>query len=143
MNEKTSPSSEQIAAIEGNVRLVQTTVRDRAGHDLPPGREGVEFIDTLIDQRRKTRDASTSKNLIEVLACYLGASVIAAYGGRWVCCGEWGLGVEVTPELTVFPFAKTEKHFSEGATDSVLSFFDTIEALHKLPEEGTPIPRES
>ncbi len=62
-------------------------------------------------------------------ACYLGEALIADVGGRWVQDLEHGLGVELTPNLVAFPFAKVANYFANENEDSVLSFFDTTALL--------------
>lgn len=123
------PSREQAEAIGGNVRLITDAFTDLSGKSLPPGRDGVVFLDGFINRQRKPDDEAQHDKLADMAGSYLGEALITEIGGRWVQDPESGLGVELTPKLVVFPFAKAAKHFANGATDSVLSFFEIAELL--------------
>ena len=136
------PSPAQFEAIEGNTRLLTEGFTELSGESLTPGRAGgsfgagvidgqpgVVFLDGVIDRQRERGDEAPRERLADMARCYLGASLIAEAGGHWVQDPEYGLGVEILPDLVAFPFAKAAKHFANGREDSVLSFFDVTTAL--------------
>lgn len=123
------PSREQAEAIAGNARLLTEAFTDLSGESLPPSRAGVVFLAGFIERQRERGDEAQRAKLADMAACYLGEALIAEIGGRWVQDPAYGLGVELTPDLVVFPFAKASKHFANGAEDSVLSFFDIAAVL--------------
>jgi hypothetical protein len=108
-----------------------------AGHDLPPGRAGVEFLDGFLERNREQWDDETKAKLAQMAGCYLGAALIAEYGGRWVRDATLGdsLAVEVTPQLVCYPLAKAHKHVFDGPGDSVRAFFNSVAALRDVPDD--------
>jgi len=120
------PSRGQAEAIAGNTRLLTETFTTLAGKSMPPSRAGMVFLDGFIERQRGRGDEA---QLADMAACYFGEALIAEVGGPWVLAPVYGLGVELTPDLVTFPFAKASKHFANGAEDSVLSLFETAVAM--------------
>ena len=118
-------AAERLAMIEGNIRLVQEQAEEASGKSLRLGREGAEYLDGFINRQRERFDEPGRSKLGGVLGCYLGGCILAHYGGRWVQ-DEAGLGIEVKPDLVVFPLNKVRSQLENGPGDSVLAFFDTI-----------------
>jgi len=130
-------SPQDLGGIDHNVQLVRKELSALAGHDLPPGRAGVEFLDGLLERNREHWDDDTKAKLAQMAGCYLGAALIADYGGRWVrdqTLGE-SLAVEVTPQLVCYPLAKAHKHVFEGPGDSVRAFFNSVAVLRVAPDD--------
>ena len=131
-----NPSPEQAEAMAGNVRLIAEAFTDLTGESLPPGRAGVVFLDGFIERQREHGDEARRTRLADMAGCYLGASLIAEVGGRWVQDPEYGLAVELAASFVAYPFAKAAKQFTNGhaAGDSVLSFFDISVELAANPQ---------
>ena len=72
------------------------------------------------------------EKLADVCGCYLGACIIAAFGGRWVRHPD-GLAVEVAANVVAVPIAKTGKHFANGweGGDSAVGLFNSTPAVVK------------
>ena len=120
-------SAQERAGIDHNVQVVREHLSGLAGHDLSPGRAGVEFLDGFLERNREQWDDETKAKLAQTAGCYLGAALIAEYGGRWVRDATLGdsLAVEVTPQLVCYPLAKAHKHVFDGPGDSVRAFFNS------------------
>jgi hypothetical protein len=117
-----------LQAISGNVAIAQQMFSNVVGHDLPPSRAGVEYLDGFIE-RQRTRVGDEEKNrLADVLGSYLGASIVAEYGGKWYQ-EPAGIGIRVNDKFACFPINKARKHLFEGSEDSVLAFFNGVPAI--------------
>jgi hypothetical protein len=130
-------SPERLAMIEGNIRLVQEQAEEASGKPLRLGREGAEYLDGFINRQRERFDEPGRSKLGGVLGCYLGGCILAHYGGRWVQ-DEAGLGIEVKPDVVVFPLNKVRSQLENGPGDSVLAFFDTIAHADAISSRRKP-----
>lgn len=93
------------------------------GYNTP----SVRWLDGYIERQRARpeTDDHEVEQLAGVLGCWLGECIIACYGGEWAETeGHWG--VRFDESNAAFPFSKVKKHFQNGSSDSVLSFFETI-----------------
>ena len=120
------------------MRLVREQLSGLAGHDLPPGRGGVAFLDGFIERNREQLDDATKAKVADMAGCYLGAALIAEFGGRWIrdqTLGGGSLAVEVAPQLICYPLSKAHKHLFDGPGDSVRAFFNSVVALRTVPDD--------
>jgi hypothetical protein len=130
-------SEQDIAGIAYNAQLVREQLSGLAGHDLPPGRDGVKFLDGFLDRNRGQLDDATKAKVADMAGCYLGAALIAEFGGRWIRDQTFGgnLAVEVTPQLVCYPLTKAHKHVFDGPGDSVRAFFNSVVAMRTAPDD--------
>ncbi len=114
-----------IEQIRHNAALVQSVARDELNVDVGFDRAGVEWLDGYVSRQHAQGDADTAAGLVSTLGSYFGECIVATFGGNWQE-DEFGWGVRVGPDHTLYPFAKIEKHLLDGDGDSVLAMFDTI-----------------
>lgn len=135
-------SPDVLEAIRQNADLFAQIIVEVTGEPLPLGRPGVAFLDGFIGRQRERLTESQQGNLPSIAGCYLGEAIRAESGGRWVHDPEYGVAVELDPDIVTFPLVKARKHFANGAEDSVLSLFDGTLAIYReryhLPPDGTP-----
>jgi hypothetical protein len=125
--------------VEGNVALARQQVAQLTGAAGAPGRAGGENWDRFKDSQRAMPDSEIDdagrERIANMVGCYIGAALIAEYGGRWIDDGGT-IGVEISPRLVVYPINKTRKHMQNGAEDSVLSMFDMVPHLLQDTQTG-------
>ncbi|MBA3468060.1 MAG: hypothetical protein H0T53_00315 [Herpetosiphonaceae bacterium] len=102
--------------------------------DLEYDAAAVHTLDAYIEQIRGNYTAETvPTGLVQSIGAFLGACIIAAYGGRWGQESEtsdWGIALPVRDgEIWVFPFNKVYKHFVSGPENSVHVFYTAIQTL--------------
>jgi hypothetical protein len=66
--------------------------------------------------------------LVNTLGSYLGKCIIETYGGAWARAEAAGC-VAFKADNKAMPFAKIEKHLTNGREDSCLSFFKVIQVV--------------
>lgn len=120
--------------LRGNADVTVSTVREHFDVALTFDRAGVEWVDGYINRNRE-RILSDDDELvatINVLAAFIGEAIIRTFGGAWVEKeGEWC--VQVNEAIWACPFAKVEKQFENGPTESVAGYFTLIPTLLALP----------
>ena len=112
------------------VRVIKNELDVELGYDAA----AVRTLDAYIEQIRANYSAETvPPGLVQSIGAFLGACVIAAYGGRWGVereTGEWGIALPVKGgEVWVFPFNKVYKHFVSGPENSIRVFYSAIQTL--------------
>jgi hypothetical protein len=112
------------------VHIIKTELDVELGYDSA----AVSTLDAYIEQIRGNYSTETvPPGLVQSIGAFLGACVIAAYGGRWGQeheTGEWGIALPVKGgEIWVFPFNKVYKHFVSGRENSVQVFYSAIGTL--------------
>lgn len=102
-------------------------------------RASVEWVDDFVERGRE--GSKIDGGLVQVLGSYLGECVIHVYGGSWrEHKGSWGVFFDNSN--AVFPFSKVQKQIENGRDkgDSMLSFFDMLGSVFKLPPKNTGQP---
>lgn len=115
--------------ILANAQMFVQFARDSMGVDATFDEAGVRWLDEFMVSKRGL-PAETKAKLLNTMGSYFGECIRQAYGGSWVQdeqSGNWA--VRIDERLTVFPFAKAQKHFEGGDGDSVLGLFTAIPAL--------------
>ena len=111
------------------VRVIYTELDVTLQYDLA----AVRTLDAYIEQVRPNYSAETvPPGLVQSIGAFLGACIVATYGGRWASDddNEWGLALPVAGgDIWVYPFNKVYKHFAAGAEHSVRVFFEAIPEL--------------
>ena len=98
------------------------------GVRLERGPEAVAWLDGYVESNRPLPPEHLDAQEM-LVGAYLGECVIAAYGGEWAeFDGQWG--VRFDERNAVFPFAKTRKHWENGAEDSIRSFYEMIPVVY-------------
>jgi len=140
MSEDLSPQE----MIRANADLVLSVARKdydpHVGFDVA----GVRWLDSYIRDLVEQGNVDVSETLCDNLGSYLGTCIIETFGGIWQDT-EHGWAVVMDGDLAVFPFNKVLKHLTEGAGESVLSFFNSIPALiaHSKEAASYPTPAEA
>jgi hypothetical protein len=116
---------DQRGLIAQNVQLAIERLGPISDVDFGLNRESVQWVDGFIERQRARPDFDPDAlgALPSVLGSFLGACVMEATGGEWVWMDEHGWGVRLPNGNAVFPFAKVEKQFQNGAEDSISSFY--------------------
>ena len=89
--------------------------------------DSVKWVEGFIERQRvrPELDEDATDRLVSNLGPYLGACVIAYFGGAWrQQDGMWG--VALNPGNAVFPFNKVRKQFDNGIEDGIYCWFDSI-----------------
>jgi hypothetical protein len=121
----TSPDAPPVDHIRANAALVATMAREHLGTDTTFDEAAVRWLDGFIQRQHERGNPENHPGLVNTLGSFLGECVIRTYGGAWAHLdGSWG--VKFDEENAVFPFAKVLKQLTNGAGDSVLSFFTVI-----------------
>ena len=118
--------------IKENARLVIEQMRQIGGFEFGLDPESVEKLDDYIQIQRVGSDLSPDsiRNYVNLFGSYLGECIIFCYGGYWEKEeGRWRVSFD--ENNAVYPFAKVQKQFDNGAGDSIKSFFDTIPVIFK------------
>lgn len=116
-----------LAKIKANAELANQQFLKISDVEFGYNTQSVRWLDGYIERQRARPETDDNKveQLVGVLGCWLGECIIACYGGEWAEIeGEWG--VRFDESNAAFPFSKVKKHFQNGSSDSVLSFFETI-----------------
>jgi hypothetical protein len=93
---------------------------------LPYNDEGVKFLEVYIEySRTKVADDEWVK-LINSCGAFLGQSIIAKYGGRWVRDDKAKMIIELDAYNKISPFEKVIKQFNNGLADSVHTVYMAI-----------------
>jgi hypothetical protein len=101
---------------------------EKLGVNLEYDRASVEWVDGYIERVRPHLDEPSIDGLASWIGSFLGECIIANYGGEWRESDVmWGVFFsEANDKNAAFPFNKVRKQLSNGATDSILSFYDVI-----------------
>ena len=121
----------QYENIRKNAELVVKVFAENDGVELDFDESSVEWLDGYIERNRENFDEETVRGLVNVLGSFLGECICRNYGGNW-SQDENGLTVKFDELNGVYPFNKIEKHFINGAEDSILSFYQTIPVVFGL-----------
>lgn len=135
MSENLSPQE----MIRANADLVLSVARKDYDPLVGFDAAGVRWLDGYIQGLVEQGNVDTSETLCDNLGSYLGICIIETHGGTWQDT-EHGWAVVMDGDLAVFPFNKVLKHLTEGASDSVLSFFNGIPALIAHSREAGSYP---
>lgn len=119
---------EKLAAYADNVvrDLGEISGIDGFGYNA----ESVRWVDGFIERQRvRTDHTDEDRTKLEtVLSSYLGACVIACFGGKWERReGQWAIFFD--ERNGAFPFSKVHKQFANGAEDSIYSWFTIIPSV--------------
>ena len=109
------------------VRVIKTEL----DIDLEYDPAAVNTLDAYIEQIRPNYTPETiPPGLVQSIGAFLGACIIATYGGRWAVDaedGDWGVALPVKAgDIWVYPFNKVYKHIAAGAEHSIRVFFEAI-----------------
>ena len=119
--------------IKKNTRLVIEQMRQITGFEFGLDAESVEKLDDDIQIQRVGTDLSPDsiRNYVNLFGSYLGECIIFCHGGYWENEeGRWRVSFD--ENNAVYPFAKVQKQFDNGAGDSIKNFFDTIPVIFNL-----------
>lgn len=115
-------------AIAANAELVKNTFE---AQELAFDERSVEWLDGYIERNRENWDDQGKKKLSNTLGAFLGECIRANFGGEWEMT-ENGLAITFDDGNGVFPFNKINKHITNGAEDSISSFYSSIAALRSV-----------
>jgi hypothetical protein len=113
--------------IKQNAELVIAQMRQVSGFDFGYDAQSVAWLDGYIERQRVREDMTQEliNGLVNVFGSYLGECVIKCYGGYWENEeGHWRVSFDANN--AVYPFAKVQKQFENGAEDSIKSFYEMI-----------------
>jgi len=113
--------------IKQNAELVIAQMRQVSGFDFGYDAQSVAWLDGYIERQRARADMTQEliSGLVNVFGSYLGECVIRCYGGYWENeDGHWRVSFDA--DNAVYPFAKVQKQFENGAEDSIKSFYEMI-----------------
>jgi hypothetical protein len=111
--------------IKVNAELVIKEMSQANGLDFGYDAQSVAWLDGYIERHRARITQDLVEGLVNVFGSYLGECVISCYGGYWENeDGHWR--VSFNEDNAVYPFAKVQKQFENGAEDSIKSFFEII-----------------
>ena len=116
-----------LAIIKANAELANQQFLEISDVEFGYNAPSVQWLDGYIERQRSRPESDDIQveRLADVLGCWLGECIIACYGGDWAeIDGVWGVAFDESN--TAFPLSKVKKHFQNGSSDSVLSFFETI-----------------
>jgi hypothetical protein len=117
--------------IKHNAQLVVKEMGQLSGFDFGYDARSVAWLDGYIERQRIREDMTPElmDSLTNILGSYLGECVIACYGGNWQIEPDGQLRVSFNEDNAVYPLAKVQKQFQNGAEDSIKSFFAVIPVL--------------
>lgn len=116
-----------------NAEMVIEYLSEQAGFDLGFNEQSVEWINGFIERRRKI--GLPSRNLLYELGSFLGECMCRELGGEWKMQSNGQLAVEFSNGNAAFPFNKVQKHFDNGAEDSIYSFYQSTAVIFGLQKE--------
>jgi hypothetical protein len=117
--------------IQANVDLVIRTLGPESGVDFGLNPESLTYVEGFIERQRvQIDDPDRIDRLVSVLGSFLGACIIAHYGGQWRETDS-GLAVALKGGNYAYPFNKVHKQFNNGLKggDSIAAFFRDIPVL--------------
>lgn len=97
--------------------------------DLRFDANSINWLDEYINSHRESIKAEKREAAVAAFGSFLGESVIAVYGGKWVESGDDQWGVKTVGGITAYPFTKVRKQIDDGSFDSISSFFRAIPAI--------------
>lgn len=117
-------------------RLI-STLSEKLGVSLEYDRASVEWLGGYIERVRPHLDESSIDGLTGSIGSFLGECIIANHGGQWrESEGTWGVFFSAGNDRNgAFPFNKVRKQLTNGAGDSILSFYDVLPVLLSMDEE--------
>ena len=87
--------------------------------------DSVAWIDAYVERERKDGlDEDKLARHVTAFGAYLGEAIVAATGGHWIVADDGRWGVRLPNGSRAFPFSKVRKQFTNGAADSIASYFD-------------------
>lgn len=127
-------NQQMVAGIEHLARHFVRVIKTELDVVLEYDAVAVRTLDAYIEQIRSRYTPETvPPGLVQSIGAFLGACIIAAYGGRWgqeTETDEWGIVLPVQGgEVWLFPFNKVYKQFVSGNQNSVLVFYEAIKTL--------------
>jgi len=117
-----------LAHIKANAELASQQFLEISDVEFGYNAPSVWWLDGYIERQRERPESNDNEfveGLVSVLGSWLGECIIACYGGEWAEI-DGGWGVRFDESNAAFPFSKVRKHFRNGSSDSVWSFFETI-----------------
>ena len=87
------------------------------------------------DSRHLKKDKPETGGLINTIGSFLGECMCRELGGKWKYQPNGQLAVEFSSGNAAFPFNKVEKHFANGAEDSILGFYQSAAVIFGLQKE--------
>ncbi len=119
-----------LQALEANAELVLSLARERLGQNIGYDEPGVKWLDGYVQRQYENTDLTHRMGLVDTLGSYLGKCIVETYGGSWVRVdGVWSIVFD--EKNWASPFSKVEKQLTNGAEDSVHSFFTVIPLVFK------------
>jgi hypothetical protein len=117
--------------IRYRAELVMRFFQENLGVSLGYDGRSVAQVDRYIEENRKGLQSSTTESLISILGSFLGECIRHQFGGNWhEINGTWAIRFD--DKNMAFPFAKVEKQFHRGHSDSVYSFYNSIPLIFNL-----------
>ncbi len=117
-----------------NAEMIIQNLSQHAGFELGFNEQSVEWIDGFIE-RQRAREGFEPGGLINTLGSFLGECMCREIGGAWKFQPNGQLAVELSNGNAAFPFNKVEKHFANGAEDSIYSFYQSAAVIFGLQKE--------
>ena len=123
-----------VAGLEHLAQHFVRSVQSQLGIELEYNHVAVKWLNTYIEQIRPNYEPEqVPPNLVQSLGAFLGACIIANYGGRWGHeheSNDWGIALPVQGgDIWVYPFNKVYKHIAAGEEHSVRMFYEAIPNL--------------
>ena len=136
--ERNQQSAPEEPSLEEKLRLnagmIIENLSQHAGFTLGFNEESVAYIDGFIERQRASEGFEPG-GLINTIGSFLGECMCKELGGEWKMQSNGQLAVEFSSGNAAFPFNKVEKHFANGAEDSILSFYQSTAVLFGLQRQ--------
>ena len=118
--------------IESNAGLVIKKFQSLTDFKFGFNAQSVKWVDGFLNRIRRNEgfDDNQKQGLVNTIGSFLGQCIVTCYGGEWGD-KDGGPGIRFNEENWAFPFAKVEKHLSNGEGDSIYSYFTVIPAVFK------------
>ena len=117
-------SAESHEAIQKNTEMARSSFSKLAEVEFDYSKESIAWVDGFINRNRHAK----SQGMVDIIGSYLGSAIVKNFGGRWISI-DGRVAVELEEDVVVFPFSKVEKQLTNGAEDSILSFYEVIPVL--------------
>ena len=122
---------EEIQRIVANAQLAVKMFADVENQELHFDEQSLAIVDAFINKKFGVFERATLNGLVSTLGAFLGECIRRNFGGKWdIIRGE--LCIRFSEGNAVFPFTKVRKHFEDGATDSILGFYQVLPDVYHL-----------
>ncbi len=113
--------------LNSHVEYIKQMFSEQCDFDFGYNLESIEAVDAFINTTYELLDDDSKKNIVRMVAPFLGEALISIKGGNWVYYPEGDIGVNLCEgKIRASPLSKVEKQLFNGEEDSILFFYKVI-----------------